>query len=343
MKKLAHPIVSPTRRRLLRGAGLAATAFGATASGLLLPGHAALAQGSGTRNTDTVRIGFGRGGLPLVARERGEFEKTLAAQGIKAQWVGPFPNHAPSLQAVVGGSADFGFWGSTTPALAAIIAGSPLVFTQFTVYTPRTTAIIVRKDSGINSVKELVGKKVAVNRSGLGEFLLVAALEKHGVDRKLVEFVYLNPPDAAPAFGQGRVHAWAMWSPGVDIAREQYDGKNIFFEETDLDFQIDYSSLVTLRKFAVENSALVRAVINAWHAEREWANAHPREYELLAQKEGKYSDTVRDQLIAHHRQYRFYEADDPNFLREFQRAADWLAQRKILPQRITVADHVVRV
>lgn len=334
-------IRSPNRRRVLKGAAGLAAAFGTAASGLLLPRHA-LAQG-GTRNTDTVRVGFGRGGLTLVARERGEFEKLLAAQDIKVEWVGPFPNHAPSLQAVVGGSADFGFWGSTTPALAAIIAGSPLVFTHFNVYNPRSTAIIVRKDSGIESVKDLVGKKVAVNRSGLGEFLLVAALEKYGVDRKSVEFVYLNPPDAAPAFGQGRVDAWSMWSPAVDIARVQYDAKDIFFEGTDLDFLIDYSSLVSLRSFALENSALVRAVIDAWHAEGAWVDQHPREAELLAQKEGKYSDAVREHLIAYNRKNAFYEADDPDFLREFQRAADWLTQRSILPKKVTVAEHVVRV
>lgn len=46
-----------------------------------------------------------------------------------------------------------------------------------------------------------------MNRSGLGEFLLVAALEKHGVDRSKVRFVYLNPPEAAPAFGSGKVDA----------------------------------------------------------------------------------------------------------------------------------------
>ncbi|MBB2973247.1 sulfonate transport system substrate-binding protein [Mesorhizobium sp. RMAD-H1] len=325
------------RRRFIQAMMLVA---GSGALAGLLPENG---YAEGARNTDTVRLGWGRGGLPLIARQRGEFEKRLADQDIKVEWVGPFPNHAPSLQAVVGGSADFGFWGSTTPALAAIIAGSPLVFTQFNVYSPRTTAIIVRKDSGINNVKELVGKKVAVNRSGLGEFLLVAALEKHGVDRNTVELVYLNPPDASPAFGQGRVDAWSMWTPAVDIAREQYDAKNIFFEGTDLDFLIDYSSLVTLRSFATDNSALVHAVIAAYRQEGEWISNNVLEAETIAQREGQYSDAVRDHLASYRRVNYFYEADDPAFLADFQKAADWLAERAILPQRVKVADHVVRV
>ena len=48
--------------------------------------------------------------------------------------------------------------GNTTPALAAIIAGSPLVFAQVSIVTPRTTAIITKDGSGIDSVKDLVGR-----------------------------------------------------------------------------------------------------------------------------------------------------------------------------------------
>ena len=253
-------IAKPSRRSFL---GSAAFGIGALA-GMNISEFAQAAPG---RTTDTVRLTWGLSGLNLIAKERGEFEKLLAKDGIKVEWLGPFPNHAPTLQAVTGGSADFSFGGSTTPALAAIIAGSPLVFTQFVVYEPRTTAIIAKDGSGIDKIEDLVGKSVAVNRSGLGEFLLVAALEKHKVDRSAVKFVYLNPPDAAPALAAGKVDAWSMWSPGVDIARREYKAHDIFLEGRDLEFQIDYTSYLTTRKFATDNPALVRAVTDAFRAE----------------------------------------------------------------------------
>lgn len=327
----------PARRSLLKAGGLI------LASGLLPPALARAAQAERTRTTDTVRLGFGRGGIPLVARERGELEKALKAQDIKVEWVGPFANHAPSMQAVVGGSADFGFWGSTTPALAAILAGSPLVFTAFNVYAPRSTAIIVKKDSGIDHVRDLVGKRVAINKSGLGEFLLVAALEKYDIARDKVQFVYLNPPDAGPAFAQGKVDAWSMWTPGVDISRHQNDAKDIFFEGTDLDFLIDYSSLVTTREFATRNAALVRAVQDAYYQEGKWMSEHPAEAEEIARREGGYSEAVRDKLVSYQRQNRFYEPDDKAFMADFQKAADWLAERNIIRGKIDVAAHSVKV
>ncbi|HEY0201908.1 MAG TPA: NrtA/SsuA/CpmA family ABC transporter substrate-binding protein [Burkholderiaceae bacterium] len=297
------------------------------------------------RNTDKVRLTFGpSGGLTLIAKERGVLEKSLADQGIKVEWVGPFPNHAPTLQAVTGGSADFSFGGSTTPALAAIIAGSPLVFSQFLVYKPRTTAIIAKDGSGINKVQDLVGKSVAVNRSGLGEFLLVAALEKYNVDRSKVKFVYLNPPDAAPALASGKVDAWSMWSPGVDIARLEYKAHDIFLEERDLDFQIDFTSWLTSRTFAQQNADIVRAVNVALAAEAKWATANTAEAEKVAQgNPPRYSEEVRQHFLSLKRRYDIHPVTDQAFVAELQKASDWLTKRKVLPESITVSDYLAKV
>jgi sulfonate transport system substrate-binding protein len=331
--------VTQSRRRFLH-ASLAG--FGALAGLTLPPLERAQAQSAG-RKTDTVRLTWGFSGLNLIAKERGEFEKVLAEDGIKVEWLGPFPNHAPTMQAVTGGSADFSFGGSTTPALAAIIAGSPLVFTQFVVYEPRTTAIIAKDDSGIKQVEDLVGKSVAVNRSGLGEFLLVAALEKHKVDRASVKFVYLNPPDAAPALASGQVDAWAMWSPGVDIARLEYKAHDLFLEGRDLDFQIDFTSYLTTQKFATENPDLVRAVNAAFAAEAQWIAGHARDAEYIAQKKAGYRDEIRDQFVALDRKYRLYPVNDKEFVEGLQKAADWLVAHKVLPEPVTVSDHLAKL
>jgi sulfonate transport system substrate-binding protein len=181
--------------------------------------------------------------------------------------------------------------------LAAILGGSPLVFAQFAVVEPRTTAIIVKDNSGINGVPDLVGKSVAVNRSRVAEFLLVAALQKFHVDRSKVKVVHLNPPEAAPAFGLGQVDAWAMWSPGVDIARSQYKGHDIFVEGRDLIFQIDFNSWLVRKEFCDRNRDLVAAVNAAFAAEAEWASTQTVEAETIAQRQGHYAGQIRDTFI----------------------------------------------
>ncbi|MEA2910904.1 MAG: sulfonate transport system substrate-binding protein, partial [Bradyrhizobium sp.] len=80
----------PSRRRFL------GTALGiGTLAGL---GVGPTAQAATGRTTDTVRLTWGLSGLNLIAKERGEFEKVLTKDGIKVEWLGPFPNHAPTLQ-----------------------------------------------------------------------------------------------------------------------------------------------------------------------------------------------------------------------------------------------------
>lgn len=330
------PFSAPSRRRFLASSLAGA---GALAGFTALP-SAFAADG---RKTDTLRLTWGFTGLTFIAKERGELEKTLAKDGIKVEWIGPFPNHAPTLQAVTGGTADFSFGGSTTPALAAIIAGSPLVFTQFLVYDPRTTAIIAKPESGIAKVTDLVGKSVAVNRSGLGEFLLVAALEKHGIDRSKVNFVYLNPPDAAPALASGKVDAWSMWSPGVDIARVEYNATDVFLEGRDLDFQIDFTSYLTRRRFAEDNPSLIRAFNTALKIEADWASANTKEAEHIAQAKAGYRDEVRDHLISLKRRYQLYPVTDQSFVADLQKATEWLVARKVLPEPVTVADHLAKL
>ena len=327
--------MTPSRRWLLQHAlpGIG------TAAGLATSRRPARAAAAG-RDTDTVRLTWGFGGLPLIAKERGAFAKALAEENIRVEWVGPFPNHAPSIQAVVGGSADFSFGGSTTPALAAILGGSPLVFALFAEVAPRTTSIIAADSSGINSVADLVGKSVAVNRSGVAEFLLVAALEKYHVDRSKVKVVYLNPPDAAPAFGSGQVDAWAMWSPGVDIARSQYKAHNIFVEGRDLDFQIDFNSWLIRKEFSERNRDIVTAVNAAFTAEAAWASANSQQAETIAQQQGHYSDAIRDLFIAQKRQYQIRRVDDQAFIAQLQWAADWLSARKVLPGQVHIKDYL---
>jgi sulfonate transport system substrate-binding protein len=326
-----------TRRKFLRRMLFGAVALAAPPLGGGLP-----QAGASRIRTDpeVVRIALSRGSgnITCIAHAHGELEKKLAQRGIKVEWIGPFPNHAPSLQAVVGGSADFSFGGSTTPGVAAILAGSPIVFTLFYDFVPRTSAIIT-KDPTIRSVPDLVGKKVAVNRSGIGEMLLVSALEKFNIERSKVNFIYLNPPDANLALGADEVDAWAMWPPAVEIARQRYNAHKIF-EDKDLDFQTDFSSFLVRRDFAEKNPSLIRTVNEAFIEEGKWAGEHPEIIERQNQRIWKFDEELYRYFVSLRRQYPFWRVDDAAYLDRLQKAVEWLADHGVLPQKIAVRDYL---
>jgi sulfonate transport system substrate-binding protein len=321
-----------SRRKVLQLAG-------AGALSLALPMRRAFG-----RAADAIRITYQRSnGTPTYfAFENGDFAKRLAKRGFGTEWVGPFPNHAPALQAVVGGSADMGFGGSCAVGLAAIIAGSPLVFALLGEMQPRL-AMIISKNPAIRGVPDLIGKTVACNRSGRGELLVVGALEKYGIDRSKVKFLYMNPPDGALAFGSGKVDAWAMWSPVVDITLEREEDARVIFSEGDTDIELDHTGYLCTREFAENNVELLRAFAETTREETEWFNAHNREVEALGRELGGYSERLMEYFIGLNKRFIVREVTDEAFLDRFQKTADWLSDHQVLPKKIRIRDYLAKI
>ncbi|HYP97470.1 MAG TPA: NrtA/SsuA/CpmA family ABC transporter substrate-binding protein [Polyangiaceae bacterium] len=317
-------------RRTLLAAGLLGAVPALTACRNTSPGLVAHRK---------VRLTYG---TASVAKERGVLEKTLREQGIDVEWIGPFPNHAPTLQAVATGSADFSFGGSSTPAAQAILSGAKLTFVSWIVSTPRTTSIIVLPKSGITKVADLAGKTVAVNRAGVAEFLLVAALEKYAVPREKVNVVYMNPPDAAPAFAAGKVDAWAIWTGPLDMAEVQYGAQRIFEEGKELDRAVDFGTYLVREEYARQEPDTIRAVIAAQQAEVEWANQHRAEAQAIGYRVSKYPPAVIEKLnqLPLTSKLSLMNAEGEASL---QSGVDWLVERKVLSGKLNVAEHSVRL
>jgi sulfonate transport system substrate-binding protein len=327
--------VTLSRRKIL-GAALALPALGLP--GLAACGNEATASAS-ANGRKKVRLTYGAISVP---KTRGVFEKTLSDQGIDVEWVGPFPNHAPTLQAVATNTADFSFGGSSTPADQALLSGNKLVYVAWSSSTPRTSSIIALPNSGITKVSDLAGKKVAVNKAGLGEFLLVAALEKYSVPRDSVTFTYLNPPDAAPAFGAGKVDAWSIWSGPLELAEVQYGAKRIFEDGKELDKQIDFGSYLVREDYAKKEADTIRKVIAAYKAEQDWANANPADAQKIGNAVSKYPQGVVDKLVAENVQVTWSLINDDG-IAQLQAGADWLSAHQVLSDKIKIADHAVKL
>lgn len=90
---------------------------------------------------------------------------------------------------------------------------------------PHSEAILVPKGSSIQSVKELKGKKVALNKGSNVHYLLVRALEDAGLKYSDIQPVYLPPADARAAFERGSVDAWVIWDPYQAAAEKQLQAR----------------------------------------------------------------------------------------------------------------------
>jgi sulfonate transport system substrate-binding protein len=109
-----------------------------------------------------VRIGFQKYGKLVLLKSKGTLEDKLTAAGYRVVWT-EFPSGPPLLEALNVGAIDFGNAGEAPPIFAQA-AGAPLQYVAYEPPAPRGEAILVPKDSKLNSVADLRGKKVALKR-----------------------------------------------------------------------------------------------------------------------------------------------------------------------------------
>jgi sulfonate transport system substrate-binding protein len=139
----------------------------------------------------------------------------------KVKWA-EFEGAAPLYQAVQAGAADTGY-SADLPALQALSGGVRIKNVAALQNDGTHVGIVVRKDSGIDSVKDLKGRKVVVSsaKGSIAEYLLANVLKQNGLSYKDVKVQYLLPTDAQAAFASGKIKAWATFGVYQAVGLEQ--------------------------------------------------------------------------------------------------------------------------
>ena len=282
----------------------------------------------------TVRIAYQKGGLALVAIKRGVVDKELAQQGITVNWVGPLADAPTGYETLRARSADF-FASATAPAISALAAGTPMKIVAATPSTAESRAFLVNKDSSVQSVGELVGKSVAVQRGNVAEYTLLKTLEREGIDKDQVNRVYISPQDAAVALAQGKVDAWVTWDPYVSIAETQGNARAI----ADGSEAPDYGVTVVRSDLLDAQPEVVDKVMTALQQEADWANASLAEAtQMEIQQEGLPPD-VAQVVASRPRDYSLHPVDDVA-VAGMQSVATWLSDTGVIPSPVDVSQAI---
>lgn len=245
---------SSIRRRLLQ----------VSAAALALPALSAFAQAPAR----TLRIGNQKGNLSLL-KGRGTLEKRLAPLGVSVKWT-EFTAGPVQLEALNVGSIDFGDVGEAPPIFAQA-AGAPLAYVAATVPRPQSEAVLVPKASTIQSVKDLKGKKVALNKGSNVHYFLVRLLEKNGLAYGDVKLIFLPPADARAAFEKGSIDAWAIWDPFLAAAQKTLDARLLADATGVVGNRAFYFSSLD---YASKNVDVIKVLIEELDKVDQWAQAN---------------------------------------------------------------------
>ena len=224
----------------------------AAAASLALLGTAALAQ------TKEVTIAHQDMLDPYrIVMESGELEK---ATGYKINWR-MFGGGGDVIRAMASGDVQIGEVGSAGVATAAN-QGQNIKLFWILDDIADAEALVARNASGINSVKDLKGKKVATPFVSTAHYQLMADIKSEGVDPKSVTVMNMRPPEIAAAWERGDIDAAFIWDPvlskvksnGKVIATSGSIGKKGF---------PTFDGMVVNAAWAAKNEAFMVALVKA--------------------------------------------------------------------------------
>lgn len=227
----------------------------------------------------------------LVLKEFGWVEEAFAEEDVDITWtLSQGSNKA--IEFLNSDSVDFG---STAGAAALIAKSNEVPIENIYVYSqPEWTALVSKEGSGIETIEDLEGKKVAATFGTDPYIFLVRSLDSKGLTIDDIEIVNLQHADGGNALVNGDVDAWSGLDPHM-AKHEIESGTELFFRDINLN---TYGFLNVREEFAEQYPDYVKKIIELYERAREWTVENPGEAaELLAEEADISLDVAEIQLV----------------------------------------------
>lgn len=192
------------------GLTLAAVLFAGSLSGC---GGEKTAGASGTGDqAQTINIGtMDLVNGDLIARKEKFYEDTL---GVNVNLV-TFSSGKDVNTALASGSIDVSELG-TSPTALGISSGLPYTVIGIGDIIGSAESLVVKKDAGIQSIKDLKGKKIATPFASTAHYSLLNALSLSGVNASDVNLLDMEADDIWAAWQRGDIDGAYIWYPVQD-------------------------------------------------------------------------------------------------------------------------------
>lgn len=242
---------------------------------------------SGTTTTKDLHLDYAYyNPLSLVIRDQQLLEK----KGYHVTWVLSQGSNKAN-EGLRSKALDFGSTGGS-PALLARANGTPIKTVD--VYARgEWTALVVAKNSPINAVADLKGKKVAVTKGTDPYFFLLQSLATAGLSPADIEIVNLQHADGKTALERGDVDAWSGLDPFMAETIQQ-QGSRIIYRNPDF----NSGGVLNAREdFITAHPDSVQLVVDTYEEARKWAKTHPAELAALLASQATVSQSVAQEEL----------------------------------------------
>jgi taurine transport system substrate-binding protein len=241
----------------------------------------ALAAGTAFAQTKEVTIAHQDMIVPFrVSQAAGAVEK---ATGYKINWK-MFGGGGDVIKAMASGEVPIGEAGSS-PATAAAAQGLDVQIVWIIDDINDAEQLVVSAKSGINTLADLKGKKIATPLASTAHYQLLFALNKAGVSPREVQIMNMRPPEIAAAWERGDIDGTFIWDPVLSKVRAAGAKKIISSSDVAKQGAPTFDALMVNRAWAEKNKEFMTALV------REFAKAD------AAYKANKAKYTVDSDLV----------------------------------------------
>lgn len=160
-----------------------------------------------------------------VGIEKGWFKE--AGVDVDFEWF----EYVPSMEAFAAGKVD-AVCMTNGDALVTGATGAPSKVAVINDYSNGNDMIVAKP--GIESIKDLKGKKIGVEVGFVDHLLLLKALEANGMTEADVELVNIPTHETPKAFASGDVDAIGAWQPSSGQALKAIPGSKAIFTSRDV-------------------------------------------------------------------------------------------------------------
>jgi taurine transport system substrate-binding protein len=263
--------------------------------------HVALAQ------SPTLRIGYQTGDINVQlmwVTGTGQFEK--ARLDVKLV---PFPAGPAMLPALAAQEIDIA-WMGEFPVVTGYANGMSIEILMLERLNTTNVRLVASQASGINTLADLKGKKIAVSIGSTSHHQVVKALAQAKLKQQDVTLVNLQPGNMPAAFVAGQVDAAHTWEPNIGII-EKLGGKVLATTASLGD--ITGGVWVGRSEFVKANPAVIQKFLQVWDVawtahtsdptavrafEAKRVNQSAEEFDGLIKRMSAEHPAFRDQLTA---------------------------------------------
>ena len=288
-----------------------------------------------TNSKLNLRIGFQKSATVLFSlKGKGTLETVFQGEGGTVTW-SEFPAGLPMVEALNAGAIDVAYVGEAPPVFAQAAKGSTVRYIAYDPYGVESEGIVVQKDSPIQTVADLKGKKLAVQKGANAHYLAVKAIEAAGLQVSDVEFSFVKPSDGRAAFEKKNVDAWSVWDPYL-AAVEVDAGARVLTSAKGLAPNRGY--YLASKEFIEKNPEALKKFLEELKKESEYAKKNPAEIaKFLSPALGV--DAAILEKAEKRRDYAILPLSEEVIAKQ-QDIADTFAKLKLIPQPIVVKEAV---